>query len=292
VHVQQCRRVGGQEVRSLVRTGGEQGGRIRDAREDQEAGRTGARRALDVGVQPVPHDQRPPGTGAADALGVHGRVRLAGHQRRPAGDGADHPDHRPVARQRPSRGRDGGVGVRGHVPGAAPDGDHRFRQLRPPDIAPVSLDDGERSVLGGGDHRQTGCGQRRGHTRATHRQHPRADAQQFGHDRGGRLGAGDDIGGGSRDPQLGQVLGHVLRRPRGVVRHEAQPHAGRAGGGQGLRHAGDRVGPDVDDPVEVEQRHVVAGGGRLGAAPGEGRRGGDHEVSPVRRARTPRSARE
>ena len=53
------------------------------------------------------------------------------------------------------------------------------------------------------------------------------------------------------------------RITRGVVRDERQPHAGGASFRERLSRTRDRIRSDVDDTVEIEQRHVVGGRERL-----------------------------
>jgi hypothetical protein len=281
----------------VLRPGRQQAGRVGDAGQDQQARRIGAARALDVGVEAVPDDQRPSGARAADALRVHGRVRLAGDQRGLTGHVPDDADHGPVAGQRTARRGDRGVGIRGDVPGAPPHRDHRLGELGPADVASVSLDDRDRLVLGTRDHGQARGRQRCGHPGSADREHPRTGSEHLRHHGGRRLGAGDDVLRLGRDPERRQVLGHILRRARRVVGHEPQAHAGCPDGAEGSGHARHRVGTHVDDAVEVEQRDVVDLRQRVAAA-GEQRAGVGgtgrvrrHADSAACRARTPRSAR-
>ena len=81
------------------------------------------------------------------------------------------------------------------------------------------------------------------------------------------LGAGDDVLVMGVDAELAQVLAHRRGRARSVVGHEGEVHAAGLRPVQRLRGTLDRVPPDVDDTVEVEDGHVVRRGQRLLARP-------------------------
>ena len=93
----------------------------------------------------------------------------------------------------------------------------------------------------------------------------------------GRLRGGDHLAGFGRDRQRAQVIRDRGRRPGGVVGDERKSHPGLARLRQRLRCTRNRVAADVDDPVEVEQRHVVA---RRERPPARGQ-GHPHELDPA-----------
>ena len=68
----------------------------------------------------------------------------------------------------------------------------------------------------------------------------------------------DDLGRVGLDAHAAEQVGDRLRRPRGVVGHEGQPHPRRTRRGERLRRAVDRGRSQVDDAVQVEQGDVVA----------------------------------
>jgi hypothetical protein len=73
----------------------------------------------------------------------------------------------------------------------------------------------------------------------------------------GGLGGRDDVVVVRRDPQLVQVRGDRPDAARGVVGHERDPHPRGPGTGDRLGSVRDRLLPEVQDPVEVEQTGVV-----------------------------------
>ena len=115
------------------------------------------------------------------------------------------------------------------MPGTGAHGDDGLGELGPPDLAAVALDDGGRPVLRSLDDGEPGRPECRRDAGAADGQDAGAGAQQLRHHGRGGLGAGDDVGGIGGDPELGEVPGHVVRRPSGVVGHEPERHARRRG---------------------------------------------------------------
>src|SRR5207244_13061378 len=82
---------------------------------------------------------------------------------------------------------------------------------------------------------------------------------------------GGQTAGPAGNAEAGELGGNGRRRAGSVVGDERHPHAARLRLGQRVRRPGNGRAADVDDPVEVEQRHVVGAGKRLGG--GAWRRG-------------------
>ena len=79
------------------------------------------------------------------------------------------------------------------------------------------------------------------------------------------LGRGDDLVRPGRHAEPGELRRDRRGRAGGVVGHEREPHAGRGRLGQRVGGTRDGGTAEVNDPVEVEQGHVVQRGERLTA---------------------------
>ena len=172
--------------------------------------------ALDVGVEPVADHHRVAGPGPFHALGVHGGVRFAGGRRGHAGGVPQRRDQRTVARQRPARGRHGGVEV-GRQPRHAPADRHRSLGQRLPVDARVRSP--ARRRPGRRRRRRPDAGRVRSAPRSGRwypAPAPAPGRQPVGQVVRGRLGGGDHLGrvGGHPDPvqQLGDLVGASGRR--------------------------------------------------------------------------------
>ena len=74
----------------------------------------------------------------------------------------------------------------------------------------------------------------------------------------------DDVVRTRRHSDVGEMCRDCGRFAGGVVRHEREPHTELACGGQRGGRTDDRVRPEIDDTVEIEQRDVVLRRQRFG----------------------------
>ncbi len=244
--------------RTLIRAGDQkQIRRAVRAGQHQHAVQTRVHRARDVGVQPVAHEDRTPGSEPGHRVVEQRPVRLARYLRRDRNGHGHRGDRRPVARDQPTVGRSGGIGVGGHPVRPAVDGDRRLVQLLPGQLEAPALQHSHRCVVGRPDPHQADLRECGGDPFTTDHEHPCAGTEPVEHQVRTGLGRRDHVVGRGRDAELHQVGGNRRRRPGGIVGDEAHPGAPPPQGGDPLRGAGHRHRPQVDDAVQVEQRGVV-----------------------------------
>jgi uncharacterized protein (DUF1015 family) len=108
-------------------------------------------------------------------------------------------------------------------------------------------------------HRAQPCvAQRPSHPLTAHDQNRRARVKILGEQTGRRHGRGNHLAGRRRDAHPPQLAGHDLGGPGGVVGDEGNRDAALPDPGQRRRGTIDRLVPDVEHPVEVEQQEVMA----------------------------------
>ena len=238
--------------------GGDELGELGHAGHHQQAVVAGPVGALDVGVEPVPHDQGPLPADPAQRLLEQRRLRLAGDDRLRGRRTARPP---PTSAPLPGPGPDG-VGTVRSVFEATHGRPSRTR------IAPAITVDQRRSAWKPGHHGGRVVlgvlhGRRPCSLSATSRPSPpmTKTAEPSGsRSASSRAAAWADVttsASSTSTPSSRRCCGDRPGGARGVVGDEGEVHARPRARPRGARRVRHGVRPDVDDAVEVEHRHVV-----------------------------------